>query len=373
MNSEQLAAARIHLEELKYGMKIEDVRALGLRDFCKRKERKRNKVRLSLYALTPEWLKYVQEHNAIVNMKNEESNIADASSVVDEEHNEEKSNTLEQINDFSSFIHEISMTKTANTQGDASLAKLENALINGECHINNTFDRATLLFRYYDQLINPGMTMIELIKADLVGMITQFLDYNYRTERYWIKDVHTRVYLMYLIHKYYRKDIIEYRNFIFSIYSKMKSSFSSHKLTFIPSHLYATIRKFNKTVTYDITYKDFWELANSMEIGNEKLINTDKWKNTLTIERRKFIIQVVKECNQEMKEYEAQLKHPFQIETFALTAFVYTIVVDLESTGSTINLSKIDTLFDKLKQTNWNEVSSIVEQLEKQNLKASNL
>ena len=140
MNEQQLETAKTHFEELKYGMKNIDVKALGLRSFCKYVQRKRNKKVYSLYALTDEWTQYVEERIH-----------ADGTST------DKPSDSL--------------LTEKLKEEYNPLLTNMERTIINGECHLESAKERFELISHYYEMLRGDGMNESEIVRADLVGIL----------------------------------------------------------------------------------------------------------------------------------------------------------------------------------------------------------
>ena len=245
MNAQQLASARAHINELKYGMSNYDVKRLDLRQFCMHTERMRHRIRTSLYKLTPEWLQYVEEHG-IINAESEDE-------VIDKIKVSEDSR-------FSTFVQEISSIKSVASESNPVLSDIEHAIITGDCQTENVFDRATLIYRYYEQLKTTGMTDFDIVRADLAGMLGEYLVLI--GDKYKLKS-NACLYILHVINKYYRKDIDEYRRFIYSIYLELKSKYQYKTLDNIPVHLFKTMKRWNDIST-EITYEVFWECAKSI-------------------------------------------------------------------------------------------------------------
>lgn len=169
MNEQQLEAAKAHFAELKYGMSNIDVKALGLRQFCQRKERNRDKVRLRLWALTPEWIKYVDE----------------------------------KIRQGDTSMHESrdsQLTEELKERYNPLLTDMEGTIINSECHLDSITERFELVYRYYERLRDDGVDESEIVQADLVGILGKYLVPTFG-KRFRLKN-ETHLYLHHLIYKY---------------------------------------------------------------------------------------------------------------------------------------------------------------------------
>lgn len=338
MNEQQLKNAKTHFEELKYGMKNIDVKALGLRPFCQRKERKISKVRTILWALTPEWINYVDERLHPIEITNESKPFEDAS-------------------DFSSLIQEISSVKVNDSPSDPLLVRMENSIVNGRCKLVNVFDRATLLFRYYERLTGEGMTDDELIDADLVDMLGQYLDYNSYKCIYTLHDPRKRLYLKYLIRKYYKKDIKEYRTFIIEIYNKIAFQWNTQRLLHVPKHLYGAIWRFFKNAKLDMTLDDYRELVSTLDERDSKI-----WNEEVMERRNRLIKSILVECHRSIKSYETRFKHPFEIEDKPLVCMIYIFVKEYEA-GEKEGREKVSDdkyLLELMKSIDWEMVTSVL-------------
>lgn len=357
MNEQQLRAAKAHYDELKYGMSNIDVKALGLREFCQRKERKKDKVRLRLWSLTPEWFHYVdaQLHPETNKVNKTEVQLTDEPYT--SRLTNENARKLANCSDFSTLVHELSSITMVETQSDPLLARMENSIRTGDCRISNTFDRATLLFQYYERLIGDGLTSDELIEYDLVGMLSQYLDYRRCNKHFYIGNPRKQLNLKYLIYKYYKKDIREYENFISEIYYQESSKFGSSKLENISNHLYSSLRVFDKTISSDINFIDYWKRVEELK----KIQKYEAWTEELIKRRRILVITIVRTCQKRMKDKEIELHHPFEIGLYALASLAYTIVKECEHHGCSGSLLNDNTLLELLKNSNWDEINYIVE------------
>lgn len=172
MNERQLEVAKTHFAELKYGMKNIDVKALGLRPFCHYIQRKRNKKVYSLYALAPEWIKYVDEM-----MRQDDTST------------HEPRDSL--------------LTEKSKDEYNPLLTNMERTIINGECHLESTKERFELISHYYEMLRGDGMNESDIVRADLVGILGKYLVPTFG-RRFRLKD-ETHLYLHYLIYKHCEK------------------------------------------------------------------------------------------------------------------------------------------------------------------------
>lgn len=361
MNEQQLRAAKAHYDELIYGMSNIDVKALGLRQFCQRKERNRDKVRLRLWSLTPEWIRYVDEQLHPEPNKSLKIQVQSIDEPCIPAVATESTKRLANCPDFSTFVHEVSSINAVETQSDPLLARMENSIRTGDCRIQNTFDRATLLFQYYERLINDGLTSDELIEHDLVGMLSQYLDYKSSNKHFYISNPRKQLNLKYLIYKYYKKDIREYESFISKIYYQESSKWGTIKLENISNHLYGSLRVFDKTITCDINYLEYWKRVEELK----KIQKYESWIEELTKRRRMLVISIVKESQRKIKDKELELKHPFEIGLYALVCLAYNIVKECEPRGYIGSLMNDAALLEILKNSDWDEINNIVERLKK--------
>lgn len=347
MNALQLATAKAHLDELKYGMKNEDVKKLDLRSFCVHTERMRKRVRISLYKLAPEWLKYVEEH-IVPTIENEDDVIEKMKISTDTR--------------FSSFVQEISLMKSIDSDTNPLLSKIEHSIMTGDCQTESIFDRAALIYRYYEQLKTTGMKDEDIVDADLTGMLGDYLVPF--ADRYKLRS-DSCLYVLHVVKKYYRKDIKECRNFVYQIYKVLKSKYEDKKLIEIPVHLYKTLIRLNGNPRPDTELETFWYLVDS-RIRN--LENPIDWEIELSKHRRELVIQIVNECKRRMKKEEEKLKHPFSMNTQTLTCFAYTIVTEFEHEFNSKILKDEDYLLNALKRTNWSEITEIVKILNSESM-----
>lgn len=327
MNEEQLGFAKAHFDELKYGMKNIDVKALGLRQFCRYVQRKRNKKVYSLYALTPEWERYVESQNK-----------------------------PETNSDFSSIVQEVSAIKTSN-DSLSLMSEIEYSIIHGDCILRerNLTERVAILYKYYNKLKDEGMEDIDIVRADLVGMIGPYLVPTINDKRKLRTDA--QIYVLSIIYKYYNKDIGEYRAFICEIYNEFRLKSGARKLTHIPVHLFKAIFHF-KPIPSEITYEEAWKLVNDMKSNSEisHKFSEEKWNKELEKCRMDSISDTAKLCLERMKEYEKHLRHPFVIDCRTLIGLIYVIIAE-DELGHYDDIKGDSYLLEKIKQIDWHDIS----------------
>lgn len=328
MNEDQLQIARAHLDELKYGMKNIDVKSFGLRPFCRYVQRKRNKKVYSLYALKDEWIQYIESKN--------------------------KSETK---SDFTSFVQDITSIKISN-EPTSLMSQIEYSIIHGDCILRerSITERVALIYRYYDKLKDEGMTDIDIIRADLSGMLGDYLVMTTDGKRKLRAEA--QLYVLTLIYKYYNKDIDEYRKFICESYNEIRSISGHRNLVSVPVHLYKTFFHLVKSIPAEITHEEIWRRVNEIREKPELCpkFTEEKWNHELEQNRNASIEKVISLCRQRMREFESNLRHPFIIDTRTLIGLIYVIVVE-DELGHYNELSEKDYLFDKIKQIDWNEIS----------------
>lgn len=374
MNDVQLKNAIEHFDAIEYGIPNAQIRDLGLRPFVKRVQRYVNKKQISLYNWKPEWLSYIREQ------KNEHELIEDIPEILKELSSRNITvspiSTSSLVSDETKRIEEPYLDKYAK--------EIFESLTQGPCHLRSIFDRVLLLRCFYKRLISGGMTSSEIINYDLYGMIHHYL-IETKDERYCIKNK-AKIHFEYFINKYYQRDINEYLQFVLNIYKEYKGTYGIIHLTNIPVYIYNSLREISKrvrtrplkeeflnsfNVKYGIDFKSLTDLKlaakffdnENFEIGNYiNFLNTAvddmdvliEFEPILKQERRNSIVTLISRSYEKMNKNESNISIDLNI-----LAHLYYIIVEVYESNNKIEITK-EMVYDKLLETNTDEVSSIV-------------
>lgn len=390
MNEQQLEAAKLHFEELRYGMKNIEVKSLGLRSFCQRKERMNNGVRLGLWSLKPEWLQYVDKHR-----------VLDKISINSEPHTEKQSTDIVSevsVSDFSSFVQEESSLICSSSKHKPYRSKLEKdvyqSIFYGDCQLQSIFDRIILILCYYNQLCERGMTSREIVQHDLYGMLNNFIVLSKNDNRYRIKP-EAQLHIEYLIHKYYHKDINEYIGFILPIYKKERQNRGITILKYMPSYIADALYKMKAEINNAISRAKNHEEAEdikctfilnfgcdiseftasdlddesysfnlitiiikSMDTQLPELNILEKWNSILSNSRIEFIVKLINLSFKSLDSYSEKIGHPMNAD-LNVFACLYLIVVYSDELGD-LELLTSELAYNRIAEIDGKELNAVI-------------
>lgn len=394
MNEEQLNVAIEKFTILQSGLSNKEIKALGLRPFCYRIQRrvKGTKKVASLYTLTPEWTEYVKREIA----KNEH-----ATGIQD---------FLQELsipNSYSSLISTSSIEPIGKKKNSIS-DEIYDAIVYGNCHLVNIFDRVMLLQSYFDKLCNDGMSSISIIQHDLYGMLG---DYLIKTNKglYRLKD-NVQLHIQNIIYQYYKRDINEYLDFVKEIWSKWRYAVivgnpNIHILEHVKKSLpllhtkvietlnsieYSEISKSLIELFIDKYHKENNEFFDELIRGKieanvfiddiEKLFKSlkssvsielfnvrEEWEHLLSPRRDELICELIRSSYKKAKSYSERIHHPFILELNVLICLYYIIIKEDELGRYEISITEnetqtitSDTIFQLISTVGSDEISRLV-------------
>lgn len=386
MNSEQLTWVKEHFDEISYGIPIDEIKRLRLRPFVRRIQRRVDGKQISLYCLTNNYIEEIK--TTLAKDRNEEIEAIVPLPKIDEP--ESLTNDYLACLPSTDFLNitesplsssSIIDSSSENSTKSRLAINVQESIVHGECDLNNLTDRVLLIRKYFKRLCDGGLTLDEITKYDLYGMLNKYLKPT--KDKKFELSPESSLHINYFISRYYKGKTHECLAFAKRIYekyglyrlsstSKMENRSYYNALNKLMDNVVSYAQKVDEFINNNSLDKETHEkieelidafesetkykplkikcfsqyvahsreevqqtlksiqkfISSSQEVSNNSFPSLDVnelWNKHLSEVEKDNIIELIKNSYVYVEKYGQEIGHPFNFHIFIITA-IYSII-----------------------------------------------